>query len=109
VAQIPALGVERLLLSLNLVMRKRILVGVVVAGVLGLALVTFGSAFMPETAQHKVSAPGRPLTSSRFLMLLPDGKVELTDAWARRVYQWDGQTWVELEVARLPAARAEVR
>jgi hypothetical protein len=89
-------------------MRKRTLVGVVIAGV-GLALATLGSAFMTESAQSKPASPGRSLTSSRFLMLMPDGKVEVTDAWARRVYQWDGQTWVELEVARIPASRAEVR
>jgi len=90
-------------------MRNRIIVGVVVAGVLGLALVTFGSAVMPESVQSKHISPSRSLTSSRFLMLLPEGKVELTDAWARRVYQWDGHTWVELEVTRNAAAPAEVR
>lgn len=82
-------------------MRNRALVAVVVAGMLGLVLVTFGSAVMPE-AHPKSASPGRSLTSSRFLMLLPDGKVEVTDAWARRVYQWDGRTWAELEVTRIP-------
>jgi hypothetical protein len=81
-------------------MRNRILVAVVVAGLLGVVLVTFGSAVMPE-AHPKSATPGRSLTSSRFLMLLPEGKVEVTDAWARRLYQWDGRTWVELEVTRI--------
>lgn len=90
-------------------MRNRILVAVVIAGVLGLVLVTFGSAVMSDSVHSKPASPSRSLTSSRFLMLLPEGKVELTDAWARRVYQWDGHTWVELEVARNPAAPVEVR
>jgi hypothetical protein len=42
-------------------------------------------------------------------MLLPDGKVEITDAWARRVYRWDGRQWVEQEVTRVPTAPAETR
>ena len=91
-------------------MRYRILVAVVIAGLLvGLALVRFGSAVMPESVQTKSASPSRPLASSRFLMLLPDGKVEFTDAWARRVYRWDGRTWVELEATRIPATQAEVR
>jgi hypothetical protein len=89
-------------------MKSRILVAVVVAGMLGVVLVTFGSAVMPESAHPKSASSGRSLTSSRFLMLLPGGKVEVTDAWARRVYQWDGRTWVELEVTRIPTP-AEVR
>jgi len=73
----------------------------VVVGMVGLVLVTFGGAVMPESPYNKPTSPSRSLTSSRFLMLLPDGKVEVTDAWARRLYQWDGRTWVELEVTRI--------
>jgi hypothetical protein len=90
-------------------MRNRILVVVVIAGLLGLALVRFGSAVMPESTQTKPASSSRPLATSRFLMLLPDGKVEFTDAWARRVYRWDGRTWVELEATRISAAPVEVR
>jgi hypothetical protein len=84
------------------------MMAVVVVGMLGLVLVTFGGAVMPESPHTKSPSPGRSLTSSRFLMLLPDGKVEVTDAWARRLYQWDGRTWVELEVTRI-ATPAEAR
>jgi hypothetical protein len=84
------------------------MMAVVVVGMLGLVLVTFGGAVMPESPHTKSPSSGRSLTSSRFLMLLPDGKVEVTDAWARRLYQWDGRTWVELEVTRI-ATPAEAR
>jgi hypothetical protein len=30
-------------------------------------------------------------------MLLPDGRVEITDAWSRRMYRWDGQRWQETD------------
>jgi hypothetical protein len=89
-------------------MKSRIVVAVVVVGMLGLVLVTFGGAVMPESTHNKPTSPSRSLSSSRFLMLLPDGKVEVTDAWARRLYQWDGRTWVELEVTRIPTP-GEVR
>jgi hypothetical protein len=89
-------------------MRNRALVALVVVGLLGLALVTFGSAVVPESV-HSKSSSAKPLAGSRFFMLLPDGKVEITDAWARRVYRWDGRQWVEQEVTRVPTAPAETR
>ena len=33
---------------------------------------------------------------------LPDGRVELSDAWGRRVFQWDDGRWIEAESLALP-------
>ena len=51
-------------------------------------------------------APSRPaqaaLSATRFFVLLPDGRVEMTDAYTRRVFKWDGTRWHELESKPLP-------
>ncbi len=60
---------------------------------LALALIAFGPASSPAAPPP----PPRPsLAGSRMFMLLPDGKVEITDAWSRRVFRWDGRQWTEL-------------
>ncbi len=37
----------------------------------------------------------------------PDGKVEVTDALTRRVFQWHGERWVELESTAAPSPPTE--
>ena len=56
----------------------------------------------PDAAPER--APGKSLSAARFFMLLPEGRVEMTDAWARRVYRWDGRRWIEEQATRTPSA-----
>jgi hypothetical protein len=72
--------------------------GIVLALVVSLvvlAIAIYGATVSPA------AAPPRPatssLTASRFFVLLPDGRVEMTDAYTRRVFRWDGRRWLELE------------
>ncbi len=92
----------------TLSMRTLVLLSVAVIALIGLALVTFGSAVvvpaMPDATPGKT--PTRSVAGSRFFMLLPNGTVEITDAWARRVYKWDGQQWRQVEVGRPPTPQA---
>jgi hypothetical protein len=65
-----------------------------------LALAIYGATL------SRAEAPPRPttqsLSASRFFVLLPDGRVEITDSWTRRTFRWDGQRWRELESRVLP-------
>ncbi len=69
-------------------------------GLVVLSLAAFGGALAPEPHAQKlaVAAPQKSLAAARVFMLLPEGKVEISDAWARRVYRWNGERWVEVEV-----------
>jgi len=84
-----------------------VLLTVAVIALVGLVLVTFGSAVAPDAVPGK--PPSRSVAGSRLFMLLPDGKVEMTDAWARRVYRWDGQQWLQVEMSPAAAAPGEMQ
>lgn len=72
-----------------------------VASMLALALAVYGAALSPaEPPQTRPPAPSA--SASRFFVLLPDGRVEITDAWSRRVFRWDGRRWTEIESLALP-------
>jgi hypothetical protein len=88
-------------------MRTLVLVAVAIIALAGLALHTFGSAGVPEAVPSK--APNRSMAGSRFFMLLPDGMVEITDAWGRRVYKWDGRQWLRVEANRGAESPAEMQ
>lgn len=88
-------------------MFTRIAIGLLLVVIVALAMTTFGGSVAPSAAPAKSAAT--PLTSGRFFMLLPDGKVEISDAWSRRVYRWDGHRWVQLEVVRRETPPAELR
>lgn len=60
-----------------------------------LAFAVYGATVSPAAAPPRPSSP--PLSASRFFVLLPDGRVEMTDAHTRRVFRWDGRRWLELE------------
>ena len=68
---------------------------------LALSLAVYGARVSPAD-----SPPARPvspsLAAARFFVLLPDGRVEITDAWSRRVFRWDGQKWAQVESLALP-------
>ena len=63
---------------------------------LALALAVYGASVSPaESPQPRPVSPS--LSAARFFVLLPDGRVEITDAWNRRVFRWDGHRWTETE------------
>ena len=67
-----------------------------VVSLLSLALAIYGATVSPAAAPPP-RAQGPSLSASRFFVLLPDGRVEMTDAYTRRVFRWDGKRWLELE------------
>jgi hypothetical protein len=66
-----------------------------VVSLIALALAIYGAAAQPVAAPARPATPS--LSASRFFVLLPDGRVEMTDAYTRRVFRWDGRRWLELE------------
>jgi hypothetical protein len=66
-----------------------------VVSFLALALAIFRATASPTEAPVRQAA--QSLSASRFFVLLPDGRVEMTDAYTRRVFRWDGRRWLELE------------
>ncbi|HBH02355.1 MAG TPA: hypothetical protein DDZ42_10630 [Candidatus Rokubacteria bacterium] len=81
-------------------MVSKTVVGLLIAAALAVGMLVSGTR-SPDAAPER--APGKSLSASRLFLLLPDGRVELTDAWARRVFRWDGRRWLEVEVTRRPA------
>jgi hypothetical protein len=67
------------------------------ASIATFALTVYGARVSPAEAPPRAAASPTSLSASRFFMLLPDGRVEISDAWSRRVYRWDGQRWQEGE------------
>jgi hypothetical protein len=71
------------------------------ASLLALGLAMYGARVSPADAP--APRPVSPaLAAARFFVLLPDGRVEITDAWSRRVFRWDGHTWAQVESRALP-------
>ena len=79
---------------------RAILLSLVVL-VVAMAFAVYGARVSPAAAPPSKS-PVVPLSAARFFMLLPDGRVEITDGWSRRVFRWDGQRWVQTESLTLP-------
>ena len=76
---------------------------VVVALLFGIiALVIYGVTVSPAEAPRP-AAPA--LAAARFFVLLPDGRVEISDAFNRRVFRWDGHRWLETESRSLPRSQ----
>jgi len=65
------------------------------ASIATFAVTVYGARVSPAEAPPRTV--GSSLSASRFFMLLPDGRVENTDAWSRRIYRWGGQRWQEGE------------
>jgi hypothetical protein len=65
------------------------------ASIATFAVTVYGARVSPAEAPPRTV--GSSLSASRFFMLLPDGRVEITDAWSRRMYRWDGQRWQETD------------
>jgi len=80
---------------------RRTIVLSLVVSMLALALAIYGATVSPaEPPQARPPAPSA--SASRFFVLLPDGRVEITDAWSRRVFRWDGHRWTEIQSLTLP-------
>ena len=77
------------------------------ASIATFAVTVYGARVSPAEAPPRASASSPSLSASRFIMLLPDGRVEITDSFSRRVYRWDGQRWQEGDARSLsrPAPR----
>ena len=85
-------------------MRKpgRVIMVSLIVSLLSLGLALYGATSSPADAPSTTRSPGPSLSAARFFVLLPDGRVEITDAWSRRVFRWDGQHWVQTESRSLP-------
>ena len=88
---------ERFLLKRQAMRRaSRGIVLSLVISLLALGLAIYGARVSPAEAPPARS-PAVSLAAARFFVLLPDGRVEITDAWSRRVFRWNGHQWVQLE------------
>jgi hypothetical protein len=74
----------------------RLLLALVLALVvaLGWALATGAGGPTPTATPLRVSA--RSVPESRVYMLMPDGRVEISDGAGRRAFRWDGRRWLEV-------------
>jgi hypothetical protein len=76
----------------------RILVLSLLVSLISLGLAVYSATTSrAEAPPSRSSAPAAPMSAARFFVLLPDGHVEITDAWSRRVFRWDGQHWVQTD------------
>jgi hypothetical protein len=71
-----------------------------VVSLVALALALYGATGSPAEAPPR--PPMQSLSAARYFVLLPDGRVEITDAWSRRVFRWDGRRWQETESLSVP-------
>jgi hypothetical protein len=63
---------------------------------LALVLAMYSAGVSPADAPQPRPTP-TSLSASRFFVLLPDGRVEISDAVSRRVFRWDGHRWLETD------------
>ena len=87
---------ERFLLTRRAMPRyARTILIALTASIATFAVTVYGARVSPAESPSRGSGPSPSLAASRFIMLLPDGRVEITDSFSRRVYRWDGQRWQE--------------
>lgn len=70
---------------------------------------TYDSAISPAASVSGSRPAPTTIAGARTFLLMPDGMVEVTDAWARRVFKWDGTRWLEHESLGAPLAQTETR
>jgi peptidoglycan/LPS O-acetylase OafA/YrhL len=75
-----------------------------IVSLFALALAVYGATGSPAEAPAR--PPLQSLSAARYFVLLPDGRVEITDAFSRRVFRWDGRRWQETESLSLPRPAA---
>ena len=72
------------------------IIGVLLVAVAAVAISVHQATTSPmESVAGAVPVP--TVIAGARTMLLPDGKVEVIDALARRIFHWDGARWVEQE------------
>ena len=74
----------------------------VVVSLLALSLAIYGARVSPADAPPPAKAAPTSLAAGRFFVLLPDGRVEITDGWSRRVFKWNGHQWLQVESLSQP-------
>lgn len=79
---------------------SKTIVALFVVSILSLALSIYSATLAPAASSGRASSPS--LAASRVFVLLPDGRVEITDALTRRMFRWDGKEWRELESTPSP-------
>jgi len=67
---------------------------------LALGVAVYGTTISPADSPPPPARETSP-SAVRFFVLLSEG-VEITDAWSRRVFPWDGDRGVELESLTVP-------
>jgi hypothetical protein len=73
----------------------------VVVSLLALSLAIYGARVSPAEPPPAKAAP-TSLAAGRFFVLLPDGRVEITDGWSRRAFKWNGHQWLQVESLSQP-------
>jgi len=81
--------------------------------VLLVAVVALGVSVYDAAMSPAASVPGSkpaptPVADARGFVLMPNGTVEVTDASARRVFQWDGARWLEQETTAAAIAQNDL-
>jgi hypothetical protein len=67
-----------------------------VVALLALGLAIYGARVSPAEAPA-TRPPATSLSAARFFVLLPDGRVEISDGISRRVFKWNGQQWTQVD------------
>lgn len=84
-------------------MLTRLAIALMIALALALATVAGPS---PEAPRRPKPLP-TSLAAAQAFLLRPDGRVEITDGGVRRVFQWDGERWLEVEAFPHPERSPE--
>jgi len=90
-------------------MRAKVVLTVLALSMAVLSLAAFGGALAPDQQTVKLANTHKPISATRVYMLMPDGKIEISDTWARRVFKWDGRRWIEVESKRLETPSVDSR
>jgi len=96
------------LLSHDIAMRSFMILVLLVA-VVALGISVYDAAVSPAASIPGTKPAPTSIAGARVFLLLPDGQVEVTDAWARRVFQWNGTRWVEHESTAMSSAQIDAR
>jgi hypothetical protein len=77
--------------------------------VLAVGVSVYDAALTPAASGPDSAAAPPSVAAGHVFLLMPDGKVEVSDAWARRVFQWDGTRWIEHDPSVLASAHIPAR
>jgi hypothetical protein len=89
-------------------MRSFIILVLLVA-VVALSVSFYDAGITPAAIVPGSTPAPASVTEAQVFRLMPDGKVEVTDAQVRRVFQWDGMRWLEHDPSVVASARSDTR